>query len=285
MEKKSGKGLLVVVGIVFCIIGLAGGYSLGKGIFTKNVDANKSNEQEKKEDNKDNNQELEQISVDSEMVKNAMLKYAFGDSSLGIDLYDKMYSGTFEYGDFTTSEIIALAINNAGDISYDYNEPSVLTIQQINSGLRKVENSSRQFTIEDIKKNAKYKELDEKIYGPNANYYHYFDYFTIEKFNTDSIELYGFFTDDPWAVDSLLKKVVKAEKSVNKLYIYEKVAYLENIDYENNIVSTYDGNTKSGNIIQKNIKDSELNWDLYSTYKWTFDIDNGNTYLESIIRQ
>ncbi|MBR1413769.1 MAG: hypothetical protein IJ574_03770 [Bacilli bacterium] len=64
MENKSGKGLIILVALIAVVIALVGGYSLGKGVFTKNVDANKPKEIEKKEDNQDNNVDENKV-VDS----------------------------------------------------------------------------------------------------------------------------------------------------------------------------------------------------------------------------
>ena len=67
MENKSGKGLIILVALIAVVIALVGGYSLGKGVFTKNVEANKSNEQEKKEDSQEiKNGELD---LNSDIVK------------------------------------------------------------------------------------------------------------------------------------------------------------------------------------------------------------------------
>ncbi|MBR1414044.1 MAG: hypothetical protein IJ574_05205 [Bacilli bacterium] len=80
MEKKNGKGLIILVAIICCVICLVGGYSLGKGIFTNKEETN-NNEANKNSDNKVNTEEeveLTDVYIKKDISKKASILLSVG---------------------------------------------------------------------------------------------------------------------------------------------------------------------------------------------------------------
>ena len=97
-------------------------------------------------------------------------------------------------------------------------------------------------------------------------------------------------------VNVVSSKVIRAEKNSDFVYVYSKVAFGKYKNYTNSLddkVDYYLNNDRIGEAVETlnsssivdqfgmSTPDSEPNWDLYNTYKYTFRIAGGSYYFMS----
>ena len=278
-KKNNNKTILIIVLsiIIFCLLAFI--------IYDKVL----SNKKDDKEDNNtpDVTVKTEEIAIDSKEVTDAMNAYE------SIYLLDKnLYSkDVYKVTDITNYELVGTALKNYdGDqIAYCISESSQLKdavpMKVLNDSLNKyVQKTIDINTVKSLDKDASYPLAEYEVRNIGLIV------------DGDGVKLIGPCGAEWGAEDYVNKKVVKAEKAGDLIYVYEKQAFgrydlnsgdtpLVNYykDYEkttliekglDSIMFT-DGNGNPG-------PNSTPNWDLYNTYKYTFKVIDEKYYFQSI---
>lgn len=169
--------------------------------------------------------------------------------------------------DLSTKELIRTALLNVDKSKASLGEvntcKNTYSLKEINDSLGEIINN-KPLTLNDLK------NIDAELTDIHI------------KFQNDDIciQVVG---SDVGPSASTFVKTAKVEKSMNDVYLYQKVAYCDYTDNSYNEIACYkDYNMKT--IIDKNKNSSiltNLSWDKYNTYKVTFKIINGNYYFDS----
>lgn len=249
---------------------------------------NKKDNIENKEENSDknNSDNKEAISIDSQIVIDAMKKY----NGMYIEEHDLYNKNKYNISEISNYEIVATALKNI-DRSYIVsncsNEPKkTVSFETLNSVLKDY-----------ILNKTISKDMIKYLYGESSfpgEQYVIID--TGIKLKENGLELSGSCGDEFSMEDFVNRKVISAEKDGDYLYIYEKQAFARYNGTEANIgylVDYYKDYSRT-NVLEKNLdsiefidlngnvgKNSTPNWDLYNTYKYTFKLVDNNYYFQS----
>jgi hypothetical protein len=214
---------------------------------------------------------------------------------------------------------LAQKIETLGNIVYDKNRGIIATcggqliteisIDEMNNYIK--EALDMVFTKEELEANAENSSYTYYVYEDNEDS----KFYDIEgRVVSGSGDFWIFITNGKYYIMSnncdggdeeyiLHKKLINAEKEDNKLYVYEKRAFydidydaeelsVENEDlYSKVIVNYFKDYEKTkfiesleggnyGGLTSYTEQSSELSWDNYNTYKYTFIIKNGNYYFQ-----
>ena len=297
--KKKGKGgvlliLLILVIIIFVVwfFVLGGNEMLG----FKSAEPEQGNTNNTPQD-PEPNKKLKELDINSDEVTKAMENFSL------IDVSDDELTKNASYN--VSSLSFKQKVDTMGKKVDDTHVAACgnpfgeeLTLEQINEFLATVLDAS--FTKEEIESNG----VEDSFTTIEND--------TINGLKVDGTALYSIWViDGKYYVrlnicdglgknDVVYKKVVKAEKDDNNLYVYEKRAFYEigkivsdseadgmpvvEINYYKDSAKTELIETLQGIHVtvlnpyyeQKN----EITWDKYDTYKYTFKIKDGNYYFE-----
>lgn len=280
--KKSNKMLFIIIGIALLIIGLCVGFIVGNG-FTNKDEKEKGNEQENEQKNEPKEESFVEVGIDSEEVKTAMDNF----SKIYIEA-EHFNKETYEIKDLTQQELVQTIGNSAPRVaSYcgqELDKNSSISIEEFNNELKGI--LDIEITDEYLKENIDKLEgvYDFKIIIEDGKYY-------IKSNNCDG-----------WGFDQILvNKIVSAEKNDKYLHIYEKRGFYkigdpivdegdeggfgpnEYVEYYKDPETTLLVETKIGKLIpsinsfveQK----EELDWDKYNTYRYVFELKDGDYYF------
>ena len=286
VEKKNGKGIIVLVVILIVIIlGLVSYICYDKFYLSNN---NKNDTTENKVDVNDSNKanSNENISIDSVIVTNAM------DTFKNIYISDNsLYANNnYNVSEISNYDLVATALRNIGRdyiVSACVNEPrKIVSFETLNSALNKyiLNQTITENTIKSLKKESSYPAAQYEVADTGIN------------LKENGLELYGSCGGIFQANDYVNKKIVSAEKNNYYLYVYEKQAFAKYSDTETDgspLVNYYKDYNKT-NLLEKDLdsieftdangnsgKNSTPNWDLYNTYKYTFKIVDNSYYFQS----
>ena len=276
-KKKKKKGVIIgFILLILIILGLVGYILYDKGVVK--LDTKKEKTETKEEVPKE-------LSVDDKIVADAM------------EIMDRIYisednlykNDSYNISEISNDDLIATAIKN---IDGDYivsacefeKERKTISFESLNTALNKVVLNK--------------KITNDMITGLGKSPY------TIAQYGVNDIgiilsnnglKLVGSCGGTFGGVPYINKKVIKAEKNNKYLYVYEKQAfasynYLENDSHAVDYYKDYD----KTNVIEKGLdsieftdadgnhgKNSTPNWDLYNTYKYTFEKHDDNYYFVS----
>lgn len=272
----KGKNVLIVV-LIIIIIGLIGFICYDKGLFKKQVKETKTEEKTTKED------KIETISIHSDEVTKAteILEQIYITEK---DLYK---SKSYDIKNISNYDLIATSMNVSGVNKYvaycvgskDQLKES-LAVDEFNKSLDKYI-LDKKITVDTIKSLEKTSSYPLAQYEVNS-------YGII--LTDNKVQLVGpCGAEGPY--DFTDKKLEKAEKNSKNLYLYEKQAFAKwEIDEKtDDLVLDYYKDYARKELVEKNIEDkrtdtiknNDIKWDLYNTYKYTFKIENGNYYFQS----
>lgn len=282
IEKKNSKGIIVLIILLILIIfGLIGHICYDK-FYTNTNNSNNNNN-----NNSNNYNSNETISIDSEVVTNAMkiLKNIYISND---DLYSK---NSYNISEISNYDLVATALKNI-DKSYivsvcDADNPKkTVSFEVLNSALNKYV-LNQTITVNTIKalKNKPSYSTQYEVYDTGIN------------IKEDGLELHGSCGKTFQADDYINKKVISAEKNNDYLYIYEKQAFAKYTDagtVDSPAVNYYKDYNKT-TLLEKNLDSIEFinqndnntnknvtpKWELYNTYKYTLKKINNNYYFES----
>lgn len=280
MENSKSKDLLVLLIVLsLLVIVLTLGYVTYNKLFNTKDNTN-SGENYSNNNDKNDEKNIENLDISSQIVKDVMSRYN--------DLYiseDNLYKNNeYSISSITDYDLVSTALSNVdtNKIAYCIWEESQLkddvSIDELNSILDDLL-YNKDISISTIKSSS------EEVSYPIADY----------QINNIGIVLsdnglkligpcdggYGFikYTD---------KKIIKAEKNDDYLFVYEKQAFGEDYMEDNNdkFLTNYYKDYARTAILEKGlIRDADNptpNWDLYNTYKYTFKNIDGEYFFESL---
>ena len=265
-KKKSNIG--VIVFLIILVLGLAGYICYDKFYKKESADTKKnSNQQEEtKEEMKESSlSTLELENIIKERIPRDLCHEdsdLYQESGFDINQVKNLY--------FDLSLEIGKKLNNKDEI--------VLSIDEINKMYKEILLNSPTITLKDIQSSS---------YDGNWGILKY----TVIDDEHIKFEPYIMGCDD---YELFMKKIINAKENDKKLEINVKVAFIEgnesptiyskkasdvtkypDMQYEDHVVETF-------NIEGRELQLSDLNWDLYDTYKLTFTKENGAYYLDSV---
>ncbi len=290
--KKKNSNMIFLVIMALIIVGLVGYIVYDKELLnTKTEEKEKGNDEvdekeengeekekveEKKNEKKDENS-LVTINPSDKIVEDAMdtlEQINAGCSSLRYSSEILFSSNKYELN-LPKYELIVTALSRIRKEGKsipgcDSDDTTAITINEMNAALKKVILNPVSITIDDIKSLPW--DQHERRYSTT-----YF-YFVIEN---DTLKVST--TCDgcgPGPGDQTYKKIVKAEKNNDYLYVYKKVAFSEWSEGPKN--DYYKDSDRKTNILESLESGQEPNWNLYNSYKYTFKIVDGKYYFQSI---
>ena len=281
-KKEEKKGIIGFALLVIAVI------LLGVGIGLLVVMPNESGFSEKSKPNNVENKEvepptptIEELDIDSELVTNTMNQF-YRISITDNDLY---YDEIYNINNISKPDLIMTALKSLKDTEYDVDACSADTkdvpISVLNENLKKVF-KNKEITYDLLTQEKANVMPDDSLFGPDS--YEIVDENTISIKNTlCGIEANGH--------DFISDKIIKAEKVGENLYVYKKVAFARFDSFNlspNDMVSYYIDYNRSGEKIETindphygDFSNPPINWDLYNTYKYTFNMSDGIYYFQS----
>ena len=308
VELKKSKLPLILLLIILLIAGGFVGWYVAFGTRGSNNEHPVKTNQEEKQSAETNHEEKQPVDVSSSEVASAIKGFEY------INIYsdELLQNGLYDVSNLS----LAQRVETLGNIINDKNGKSIATcggqlitdisIGEMNNYIK--EALDIMFTEDELEANAENNTYTYYVYEDNEDY-------DIEGRVVSGSEEFGIFmTDgkyyiisnncDGWDEEYILhKKLINAEKEDNKLYVYEKRAFYD-IDYDAEELSD-DNEELYSKVIVNYFKDyektkfiesleggsyggltsyteqsSELSWDNYNTYKYTFIIKNGNYYFQ-----
>ena len=267
--KKKGKGLIVfLILIIICLLG----YICYDKFFNTNNNTN-NNETNNVINNEPIVNTIEEVSIDSNIVTNAKKII----NKLYLTEKDLYGTTKYEISKITNYDLIATALKNVSEnkIAYCLIDESELketvTYQELNEILNKL-----------ILNKTISKDTIQALTAISSYTYAQFEVNDIGIIlDTNGVKLIGpCGSEGP--LDFIDKKIIKAEKNNDELYIYEKQAFAKNDITEINYFKDYQKTNKIETISIDNVTDNNnLNWNSYNTYKYTFKIINNYYYFQS----
>ena len=272
-DKNSELKLLIIVAIILlCII--FGLLLYKKYFYSKNDDLkeNNVNEEENVPEIK-----IEDIAISSKMVKDAMNsfeKIKITEESAYGKQFDIKNISNYELLDTAFSEMLEEGIIKS---ACSFEKSEALTLEEINSKLKEIFNYNYNISLKDIENNSEESEPGSKMRTLGI-----YD-IQIE----DSKVYVSAPCDGGGGFTFINKKITKAEKDNNKLYIYSTNAFGL---YDFDVVEYYDDYKRTnqkemlkvGDYKDIDVDKIPANWDLYKSYKYTFKIVGSKYFIEKI---
>lgn len=291
MKKEKPNRVFIVIIVILALLPIAtGGYLLyDKLNQDKDVKEKQTPQSQDKEENK-----LTELAPDDKIVETALAGFAGFDITAA-----SLYGGdAYDVSSISKLDLIATAFKLSGAIYPQCGDPipsePTVSVEELNAKLTSVLLNPTLFTLEDIKAVARSQASA-------------IDDYTVKDVTVaikgDRLQLLGFCGNTGPILQYTAKKVVKAEKDDNYVYIYQKEAFakynfdtsnydqepaIENYDYykeynfQTKIQSLQNPFENSGNVESKT--GGELTWNSYNTYKYTFKIVNNQYYFQSLER-
>lgn len=268
MKKNELKSLIIIaISLLFIILCL---FVYKNFFYNKNIvkDDTTIVEEEK---------ELESVEVDSKDVKNAMKAL----EKIKITEEDA-YGKTFDITKISKYNLLNTAFTNMLDkgiikSACSTEKSETITIEEINSELKEIFNRDYNITLTDIEKVG-----EESEPGSNILIIGIFDI----KIDNNKIQINAA-CDANGGFNFINRNITKAQKDGNTLYIYATVAFGL---YDFEVVEYYDTYERLNEKEILKVADYEgvdldkipANWELYKTYKYTFNIVGSKYYLNKI---
>ena len=309
VEKKSSKGILILVGIVLVIVGLCGGYSLGKGLLGNKENTNNPNEQEKKEDttgNGDNNTdeevELNDAYIKKDISKKASIILTNGTCNDENDIFAKE-SGIddVEYLNLTDTYKLNTILHYNSFVKKSYRDITYEDVEMI----FKYDKDFKDFAWTDYKSAKEVFEdenapLSFNIFDANIIEKDYYEIFGTKVINqkNEGCPTYryikeGNFYIENWECGDIVSNIPIYYKNKytikeNYIYVYTYIAtynsytnkmYKEGYEYklnENNYL--YDVNIPYVNNNYQFDKEVKTNYEKYAKYRLVFEKDSNGIY-------
>lgn len=286
IEKNNGKSIIaLVLVLILIILGLIG-YICYDKIY---LDSNNRNDIQKNEgDDNDlnNSNSIQDISIDSGIVTDAIKIlnniYISDDA-----LYKK---NSYNISEISNYDLVATALINIEHsyiVSACVDEPKkTVSFETLNFALNKyvLNQTITPNIVKSLKKESSYPDAKYEVADTGI------------ELKENGLKLYGSCGDIFGGEDFVNKKIIKAEKDGQNLYIYEKQAfasYSDNTKNDELLVDYYLDYNKT-KVIEKGLdsieftdtngnvgKNSTPKWDLYNTYKYTFKIVDNTYYFQS----
>jgi hypothetical protein len=297
-KKKSKLPIILLIIVLLAAVGFAVWFFVlgGNGNKSNNDKKDEPQKEEKKEDKKD---EKTSVDVSSTEVTTAMKNFNY----LKINSDDLTKNGKYNVTSLTLNQRIETLGLIASDknhslIAYCGNDiTSEITIDEMNNILKTI--IDYQFTKEELDGAAKDTTITTLNNSTAGKMIEGNGEFTIYVMN-GKYYLHSNNCDGSGINQVNYKKTVSAEKDNENLYVYEKRAFYTiddnpinageeipkyNVKYYKDYDKTELVETLVGNLVpsvnsyveQK----TELTWDSYSTYKYTFKIKDNNYYFDS----
>lgn len=293
-NKNNEKGMTtLIVCLILIIVGLVGYICYDKFMNTgSNVTYNNTKEdgEDGKDEGDDNSKNVtEEIDEDSVLLEEIMQSYN------GIFIKEENLYRTNKYNivDITDDELVATAVGGAGRekiafcVSDSEQLKDVVSFDELNGVLAKLilDRDIEYDTIKGLKQESSY---------PIAQY-EFNDIGVI--LSVDGVQLVGSCGDHFKGKDYINREVVRAEKSGNNIYVYEKQAFARYGDGANEngirivnyykdfmrteLVEEWLNSSEFSNMDGTALENSTPNWELYNTYKYTFRKVGEKYYFES----
>ena len=283
----KGKSLTVFI-IVIVVLAMAIAFGCGYVLHDK-LDNNKKEEPKQQEPKKDEpkqdepkkgeNQKVALNETEIEAIMPAFNSLKIVDSNL--------YSNDkYEVSNMTDSELLLTGISSFGikSVCADSNASQEVTVEMINERIKKYVDAS--LTMDRIK------QVDFDTLGGR-------DYcYGVEILNDTTLKVTncncGSLADGS---DFILTKIISGEKEGDFAYVYEKAAFGRYKNFtmsSDNELDYYLNYARTGKIVEtlgdfhysdengNPMPGTEVNWDLYNTYKYTFKLVDGEYYFQSL---
>ena len=271
--KNNNSGLKELIIIVVVLLLVILGLVVYKEYFYNKKDKTDNNKEVEKTEEK----KVEILSNNGSEVKEAM------ESLEKIKIVEEnAYKGNFTIKDISDYELLDTAFSNMlseGTIksACDFEPSEGITTEEINLKLKSIFNSNYNIKMDAILKNSEESE-------PGSN---------IRVLGVYNLEIRDdvIYVNAPCDVDGgfrfINRNIAKVEKEDNKLYIYSTIAFGL---YDFDIVEYYDNFERTNEKEVLKITDYEgvditripPKWELYKTYKYTFNIINSKYFIDAI---
>lgn len=283
LETKNGKNGIAIIIVLLAVLLIGGaGYIGYNEFFSGKVNSNASNSKNEK-----NKTELKDLDVNDSMVKSALENFETITQRETPEKSNLYVSPKFTVDDISRKNLALMAVQQMGIANARFrqggNEDNGkrATIDEINNIVSKYILNFEKFTLSDFDNNQYTDEDDYSI--------------KIDKENLIVYDImWGYQIPTPLTITKT--KTIKAQQEENKLYIYQKMAFgfdpnrLPNDRNNSNIPGWifYTTRNSNGMKVESIEEDSDNNfvneptWEKYNTYKYTFEISNGNPYFLSI---
>lgn len=269
MEKKNNKGIVVALVVaIFIILGL-GGYIIYDKVLSTEKES-KQEESKKEEVNKDEKEKYEEVSIDDEIVTKLI-------KNVTADTIDVKTAGYF----YEKGKILNTEVSNQMKL--------YLAIQMIQGNPDEMEKNLSKVTPENIASAVK------EIFGPDATY-------TDEtlndacrgmKYNSKTQKYSAYYGCGGALIPTYHGTIVKARKYNDRLEIDQKAMLITYEQSKTNtgdiIINIFNPNDKIDSFEIKSDDDwpeakdlLEKYKDKLATYKYTFNLEDGNYYFYSV---
>lgn len=272
-ERKSSVKIIIITTIICLILFVPIGIYIGPKIMdtiSKKDIAQKENNNEQKE------KEIDINSVTATKAMDSLEKIYISDESL-------YSSNSFNISQISNYDLLASAVRIISESTQIVSACSdegytEIPIDELNKNLPKyIKNKTlTKETIDQLFKGQQF------VYVPTS---------ISVKRNGNNLKLAGPCDLMGYLPDYSIQKTIKATETEENVYIYKKIIFAK-YDFENrtdyippiNYYRTYNNGTIIGTTTGENswTADSDINWDLFDTYKYTFKKDNNNFYFEQI---
>lgn len=290
---KNKKGLGFVVFIMLLVVG---GLLIFNELLQKDNDIiqNINNNNNVENQNKGNGEDL--VAKDDKIVIDTMSKYSYSLCEENAFMLSKFYdSNNMQVSDLTKVDLIKLALSSidAPRCVLEDAEFKTVTVEELNKALENLFPSLEKITYNDIVTNIVKTDDSSGIKWDSIG-----DFYIILNDNTESIMVSSDNCDGCGIgpVPKVHTKNTKALKDGDYLYVYQKMAFskvslespsdediTKGIEWYMSLYNGLDENEKALQSIKNyKVDEDDINWDLYSTYKWTFKKDNNDYYLDSV---
>lgn len=274
MKNKNNDLKLLIITAIVLLCMIFGLLIYKKYFYSKNEEV-KENDVTEKETIPE--VKIEEVSVNSKVVKDAMNSF----EKVKIT-EESAYSKAFNIEDISKYELLDTAFSamlEEGIIksACGFEKSEAITLEEINSKLKDIFNKNYNISLKDIESNS-----EESESGSEVRILGIYDV-QIE----DNKVYVSAICDGGGGFTFINKKITKAEKENSKLYIYTINAFGL---YDFDIVEYYDDyerNNQKEVLKTADYKDIEIdkipaNWDLYKSYKYTFNIVGSKYFIEKI---
>ncbi len=284
-KKNSNSTVIILLVIIAVLIGVIVFLLLG-AIEKKNAENKERPNQENTEVQPTPTPEpiVEEVEIDSEIVTTAMESF----NSLNISA-NLLYSDKYDINNISKVDLIDTMLNQVSFYGCGMKEENN-TVDELNTNLQKVING-KTITFNDLKEMATRYDSYNNAYIYSSDKEQDYMFYGIRD---DKIYLGSSMCEGPGKKDIVYKRITKAEKSEDMLYVYETKAFYE-IDYDNDTVNYYSDPNKTlivesfGAIIERGIvgglpveQTEEISWEKYNTYKISFKLINGTYYFQTL---
>lgn len=203
-----------------------------------------------------------EISINNEMVTNAMKNWNFDLCDELDDYIKNMFNGNFEINELTSTDKLYIILKNN------------LTLEELS--IEEINNKKNEMMDVDNLKSSDIAEVANKEYLKNRHQLN---------FDGNKLKVSATSSSACEKEESIITKLEKAEENGVHLNVYLKMAYgKELINDEGNKVIDYYKDIKLKNVVERVSFEDKGKIDLenYDTYKLTFKINSENYLLQSI---